>query len=113
MNEEELKEELVSDLTTELSVTEGDKFNEALLRSKVKNAYREVKLARKYPKSYSQNRIDEDMEQFYSNIRGVALFDYNQSGAEGLNSYSADGETFSYVDRVKCFSGVVPIARVV
>ena len=44
-------EEIFEELKTELMVTEGDKFNETLLRSKVNNAYRAVSSVRNYPAS--------------------------------------------------------------
>ena len=53
------------------------------------------------------------MERYYSIIRSVALYDYNQIGAEGQTSYSADGTSIRYLNRDKLFHGVVPIGGVV
>lgn len=103
-------EEIVEDLKTELQITEGSHFNESLLRSKVKSAYRDVKAARKYPSSYAEAMIDRDMENFYSQVRSIALFDYTQIGSEGQTQYSQDGVSIHYVDRDKLFYGVLPIA---
>lgn len=102
--------EIISDLTIELQISDGDRFNPTLLESKVKNAYRDVMTARKYPKSYSEAYIENDMQSYYSNVRAVALFDYNQVGAEGQTQYSQDGVSVHYVDRDKLFAGVLPIA---
>ena len=103
-------DEIVEELTTELQITEGDRFNPVLLKSKVKNAYREVRTARKYPKNMSEAAIDRDMEDYYSQIREIAMFDYNQVGAEGQTQYSQDGVSVHYVDRNSLFAGVLPIA---
>lgn len=104
-------EEIVEDIRAELEIAEGEKFNENLLRSKVKSAYREVKTARKYPAEYSEASVERDMENYYSQVRAIALFDYNQIGAEGQTQYSQDGVSIHYVDRSALFYGVLPIAR--
>ena len=105
-----MKEEIITDLATELSITEGDKFNEDLLRSKVNGAYREVQTARKYPVSYSEAMIDRDMLNYYSQVRSIALYDYNGIGSEGQTQYSQDGVSIHYVDRNLLFYGILPIA---
>lgn len=105
-----LIELIFESLKTELEITEGDRFNPTLVRSKVNNAYLEVKTARKYPKSYSEAAIERDMENYYSQIRSIAMFDVNQIGAEGQTSFSEDGASIHYVDRDKLFQGVLPIA---
>lgn len=104
-------EEIFEELKTELLETEGDKFNENLLRSKVNSAYRAVMTVRNYPRSYTDAEIERDMERFYSQVRDIALYDYNQIGAEGQTQYSQDGVSVHYVDRDKLFYGVLPIAR--
>lgn len=106
-----LIEDVVSSLTTELEITEGERFNAALLRSKVENAYREVKTARRYPTSYTEAAIERDMENYYSQVRAVALYDYNAIGSEYQTSFSEDGTSIHYTDRNALFSGVLPIAK--
>ena len=106
-----LIEEVYNSLKAELEITDGERFNPTLLHSKVDNAYREVKTARRYPVSYTEAYIDRDMENYYIQIRNVALYDYNQIGAEGQTQFSEDGASIHYVEREKCFSGVLPIAK--
>ena len=103
-------EEIIEDLTTELQIADAEKFNLALLASKVKNAYRSVQSARKYPAIYTEAMIERDMQNYYSQVREIALYDYNQLGAEGQTQYSQDGVSVHYVDRDKLFYGVLPIA---
>lgn len=102
-------ENIIEELTTELQ-NEVD-FNVDILRLKVNNAYREVKQARNYPSSYTDSMKEADMENFYTNVKALALYDYNKVGAEGQTQYSADGESIHYVDRNKMFAGILPIAR--
>lgn len=106
-----LEQEIFADLSAELSISD-ENFNETLLLSKVKNAMREVKKARNYPKTYSNSQIEEDMYDYFSNIRNIALYDYNQIGAEGQSSSGENGTSRSYVDRNKYFCGICPFVRV-
>lgn len=105
-------ESIIEDLTEELNITEGKKFNASLLQAKVNAAYREVKTARRYPSTYNEYVIENDMENYYSVVRAISLYDYNQIGAEGQKQYSADGTSIHYVDRDSLFKGVEPISRV-
>ena len=102
---ENLKDEIMAD------VAQADLFSESLLRLKIKSAYREVQRARKYPKTYSEAQIEEDMRDYEPNIEDIARYDYNAVGSEGLSSYAADGTSIKYNDRDKLFYGVLPIAR--
>ena len=106
-----LKEDVFESLKTELEITEGSRFNEVLLRSKVDNAYREVQTARSYPASYTEAAIERDMENYYSQVRSVALYDYNAIGSEYQTSFSEDGSSIHYASRDSLFAGVLPIAK--
>lgn len=101
---EPLVNEILEDLTTELGLTEESDL--VVLSSKIRNAYREVKRARNYQSSHTQEFIDRDMENFYSNIRELALYDFNQVGAEGQTSHSENGTSRVWKDRRECLNGV-------
>lgn len=105
-----LDEEVFADLSEELKISDPN-FNQNLLLSKVRNAIREVKKARKYPAYYTEEQINRDMYEYYSNIRNIALYDYNLIGAEGEQSHSENGVGRSYIDRNKLFAGIIPISR--
>lgn len=105
----ELKEELLSDLKKELE--KEPVFSAEVLECKIDNAIKEVVRARKYPKDYSEDQIKNDVSEYYSNIRNIALFDYNQIGSEGQTSHNENGINRSYIDRNKLFSGIIPLAR--
>ena len=104
-----LQDELIADLTVELE--NEPTFDLSKLKQKVINAIREVKKARKYPSNYTEDMINKDIYNFYSNIRNIALYDYNQIGIEFQTSSSENGVSRSYMDREKLFSGVVPLAK--
>ncbi len=108
----DLEQELIDDLTAELSVAD-ETFNADMLTPKIKAAIREVKRARKYPSTYSDGMIEEDLYNYYSNIRNIALYDYNAIGAEFQTSNSEPNSTRNYQDRNSLFNGIVPICVVV
>lgn len=106
-----IEEELIADLTEELSV-EDVNFSAKLLSVKVKNAIREVKEARNYPSDYSEGQIIADIRKFYGHCRNIALNDYNKVGVDFEESHSENGISQKYTDRAKLFRGIVPISRV-
>lgn len=108
---ESLVNEILEDLKTELGLTEESDL--AVLTSKVRNAYREVKRTRNYQSSHMQEFIDRDMEGFYSNIRELALYDFNQVGAEGQTSHSENGTSRIWKERRECLNGVFAFCGVV
>ena len=109
----DMLDEIFNDLKTEIlaDVPQADMFNESLLKSKIKGACREVIMARNYPSTYTQDRIESDIMNYYSVIQDIARYDYNTVGSESLSIYSADGTSLRFIDRNKFFAGVYPIAR--
>lgn len=106
-----LQTELVADLTTELK--NDPSFDVDILTVKVKNAIRDVKSRRNYgATSYDDERIVKDLENFYSVIRSVALYDYNQMGVEGQESHSENSISRTWVSRDSLFNGVVAFVKV-
>lgn len=105
-----LADEIISDLTAELSITDN-MFNATLLKSKVNTAIREVKRARCYPIYYTDEQIDTDLYEYYSNIRSLALYDYNTVGMEFQSASSESNTSRTMVDRSKCFNGVIPLSK--
>lgn len=110
MEEKSLLDLIIEDLSTELSMTDED-FNIDILTSKVNQAYREVKIARKYPSHYTDDMIKTDIENYYSNIRNIALYDYNQLGAEFQSGHSESQVGRTWIDRDKLFSGIYPLSK--
>lgn len=100
-----IESEIVNDLTTELEGEDG--FNANILANKVKLAVREVMSKRNYSATtWNDEKILDDLYNFYSVIENVARYDYNQIGVEGESSHSENGISRSYVDRDTLFKGV-------
>lgn len=108
---EALRNEISADLITELGIKDNAEIS--ALNIKIKNAIREVKRARNYPSHYTDEMISKDMEKYYSNIKDIALYDYNQMGAEGQISHSENGIGRTWKDRKECFNGVIPFVHTV
>ena len=104
-----LQDEIIADLTLELGAEPT--FNADALRQKVINAIREVKKARKYPSYYTEEQIARDLYNFYSNVRNIALYDYNKIGGEFEQSHNENSVNRSFVDRNSLFGGVIPLCK--
>lgn len=101
---ESIQKEILDDLVEELQLE--DEPNIKILSSKIKSAIREVKKLRSYPEHFTEERIQKDLERHYSNIRELALYDFNQVGAEGQTSHSENGTSRAWKDRKECLNGV-------
>lgn len=109
-----LQNEILIDLGTELELLdlesqealEGKEQDVACLSSKIKNALREVSNKRNYPEHFTEVQIEKDLERYYSNIRELALYDYNQVGVEGQVSHHENGTNRTWKSRNDCLLGV-------
>lgn len=113
MTRNELVEGLLTELKLDLESQPG--FSEALLRSKIDSAIKAVERARGYSRLGYTNTSDfwqTDIEQFYANIKDIALYDYNIIGAEGETYHYEGGTNRTYFDRRRLFNGVIPLAEV-
>lgn len=100
-----LTEEIINDLTIQLK--NDPTFDVDILTVKVKNAIREVQLKRNYTAtSFTDEQIANDLYKYYSVIQSVALYDYNQIGAEGEQSHSENSVSRSWVNRDDLFRSV-------
>ena len=82
MTIDELVQDIVEDFVDD-GVIKDEESQKRQIKVKVKNAINEVKLRRSYPSSFSDKDISNDLESLRSNIYALALYDYNQIGAEG------------------------------
>ena len=108
-----LQDELIAELTTEL---ESDAtFDVNILKSKVISAIRAFKTARGYsnnPEYYNtDSRIETDLhDNYYDDIKELALYRYNRIGVEGQESHNEGGTSRSYMDEKDYFRNVVKIS---
>lgn len=110
---DKLLAELLEDISTDIGLNNSDDAKMRILSSKIKNAIREVKKQRNYQKHHTEDFIVSDLNDLYSNIRALALYDWNKRGVEGQSSHSSNGTSRGYEDRAKCFNGIIPFADIV
>lgn len=107
----ELESAIIEDLKIELE--DDATFSEKKLTAKVHAATTEVISMRNYQvTSMTEEQIEDDLWNYYSNIKNVALYDYNQMGAEYEGSHSENGISRSYMSRNSLFNGVCPFIKI-
>lgn len=102
-----MNEELVNDLTVYLA-DEADSPEIILLS--VKRAIRSFKKKRNYPSSYTEEKINSDMESCYDCIFDLALYFLTKQGAEFQSSHSESSVNRSWDSETEIFvnHGVFP-----
>lgn len=102
-----MNEELVNDLTIYLA-DEADSPEIILLS--VKRAIRSFKKKRNYPSSYTEEKINSDMESCYDCIFDLALYFLTKQGAEFQSSHSESSVNRAWDSETEIFvnHGVFP-----
>lgn len=107
-----LEQEIVDELTAELEIADKN-FNPALLVPKVRNAIREVKMKRNYAAtSYSEQKIADDLYNYYSVIKDLALYDYSHIGGYFESSHSENSTNRTWISRDEILKGVHAFVKV-
>lgn len=100
-----LEAELVADITTELSGE--DAFDASILPVKVKCAVRDVMMRRNYSAtSYSDEKIVDDLYNYYSTIYNLAVYEYNQIGMNGEETHNENSINRKWVSKDEILKGV-------
>lgn len=105
---ESLKEEIVNSLEERLS--KEPSFDISVISDMVEDAIIEIKKARHYPPTYSEEKITKDLYEYKAQIKKLCLYDFNRDGADGQNIHSENNTYRGFEDRKKCFLGVLPIS---
>lgn len=106
-----MEQDIIDELTIELK-NEPD-FSPEILAVKVRNAIREVKMKRNYvATSYTDTQIEQDLQNYYSTIKNLALYDYNTIGMEFQSGSSENSTSRTMIDRDDLFRGVHAFVKV-
>lgn len=107
-----MQEELLADLSIEFQ--DSETFSADLLNQKIKNAIRDVRMARNYRNTkYTEEAIEKDLhENFYSACRNLALYDYLQTGASFEKQHSENGVNRTWVSRDKILGNIPAFVKV-
>ena len=101
-----MDEQLIEDLTNYLE----DDAETARVILSVNRAIRSFKKKRNYPSSYSDEKINSDMENCYDCIFDLALFFLVKQGAEFQGSHSESSVSISWNSETEIYvnHGVFP-----
>lgn len=106
-----IEQEIIAELTIELQ--NEPTFSTEILAVKVRNAIREVKMKRNYvATSYTDAQIEQDLYNYYSTIKNLALYDYNTIGMEFQSGSSENSTSRTMIDRDDLFRGVHAFVKV-
>lgn len=83
-----------------------------LLEQLINQAEVDIRAKRKYPESYTEEKIVADMEKFQSVVVNLAVYDRSQAGENFMASYTENGVVRTWRDRDDLFVGVFPFAKV-
>lgn len=108
--EQETLNSILNSLKITLGVTEASDI--IILEEILNNAIKEIKQARRYPPNLTEYEIAADMANYEANVKKLASYDYSLLGGEGEASHSENGVSRHYVDRSKCFLGVLPYSYI-
>lgn len=101
---DDLMVEILEELKIELDVTEEKDIEQ--LTVKLKNAIRDIKVARGYLSSHTEDFINKDIQNYIGNIKDLAMYYYTQIGAEGHLSLDENNTNRVWKSRSECFSGI-------
>ena len=65
-----------------------------------------------YPKSYTQEQIDEDLKKFEDVIINLTVYDRSQAGEAYMASYTENGVIRNWKDRDTLLVGVYQFVKV-
>lgn len=106
-----LADEILADLGSELEATDPD-YNSAILSTKINIAIKKVTNARNYPEHYTQERINADLEKYYTQIRDIALYMYNNIGVDFDKNYTSNKMSREVISESELYRGINKIARI-
>lgn len=106
-----LADEILADLGSELEATDPD-YNSAILSTKINIAIKKVTNARNYPDYYTQETINTDLEKYYTQIRDIALYMYNNIGVDFDKNYTSNKMSREVISESELYRGINKIARV-
>lgn len=106
-----LADEILADLGSELEATDPD-YDSAILSTKINIAIKKVTNARNYPEYYTQERINTDLEKYYTQIRDIALYMYNNIGVDFDKNYTSNKMSREVISESELYRGINKIARV-
>lgn len=96
---------------TQLDFTEPNE--NFVILNLVDKAKQDIRMYRHYPASYTEEDIEKDIAENYSNILvELVLFDYATEGAEFETTHNENGVNRTFVKRESILGKVIPFCNV-
>jgi len=83
-----------------------------ILEQLIREAIQDVRTTRKYPSSWTEDQIEEDLENYKQVVIKLAMYDYVKEGADFETQNNENGETRTYVKRESLLADVIPFVTV-
>ena len=106
-------ETVENDGFTSSTVMFDRKEDNPLLEQLINQATEDIKNKRRYPKDYTKEEIEEDLNKYESVLVNVVVYDRMKLGGDFQQSDSENGKSRTWVDRNTLFKEIYPIARIV
>ena len=106
-------ETVENDGLTSSTVMFDRKEDNPLLEQLINQATEDIKNKRRYPKDYTKEEIEEDLNKYESVLVNVVVYDRMKLGGDFQQSDSENGKSRTWVDRNTLFKEIYPIARIV
>lgn len=112
MDESTFIQEIVDELTLEL--INSATFDTNILNSKVKDAYRKVKSRRcyKYTTKTQEEVIGDMYDNYYQDIKDLALYNYAKIGGYFENSHSENGTSRTWRTEDEILGNIISFVKV-
>lgn len=84
-----------------------------VLEELIANAKNDVRNCRHYPTTYSENKINDDIEKNLSNIViELVIYDYSTEGMEFESNHSENGVNRTFIKRDNILGKIIPFCNI-
>jgi len=97
-----------------LEMSKEPTYDADVVASKVSAVVRELLQRRRYKKAGMLDwAVQDDIENYYTQVLNVARYDFNTIGAEGEDRHTENGVDRTFTECGRLWAGVVPIGMVI
>ena len=83
-----------------------------IIEQLIQEAWDDIRSYRQYPSSYSDEKIENDLNKYEGIVIKLVVYDFNKIGIDGQSEDAENGNTRSYVKRESILANVYPLVTV-